>query len=95
MLSGPRRYNSPIYEVDAITAPILQMGLIREAKPGNAAGMQELVEVDSLSMTLLFGERESGGGDQSPLHFTPKSIAPVRRGAHEEKPLRRKEALLQ
>lgn len=59
-----------------------------------ATGMQELVEVDSLSMTLLFGERRVGEETGVPTPLLP-TIAPVRRGAHEEKLLRRKEALLQ
>ena len=54
-----------VYQVDAITAPILQMGKLRlkginggrQNQEMEATRMQELMEVDLLTMKMLFGER--------------------------------------
>lgn len=49
------------------------------AKSGNGSYWNaELVEVDSLSMTLLFGERRVGEETGGPLYTLLPTIAPVR-----------------
>lgn len=71
MLSDPELTTvteATVYQVDAITAPILQMGTLRlkgitggrQNQEMAATRMQELMEVDLLPMKLLFGERRVG-----------------------------------
>lgn len=73
-----------VYRVDAITAPILQMGKLRlkgitggrQNQEMAATRMQELMEVDLLTMKLLFGERRVGEetGVPSTLYSQPQLL---------------------
>ena len=73
-----------VYRVDAITAPILQMGKLRlkgitggrQNQEMAATRMQELMEVDLLTMKLLFGEMRVGEetGVPSTLYSQPQLL---------------------
>ena len=87
MLSDPEGTTvteATVYRVDAITAPILQMGKLRlkgitggrQNQEMAATRMQELMEVDFLTMKLLFGERRVGEetGVPSTLYSQPQLL---------------------
>lgn len=87
MLSDPEGTTvteATVYRVDAITAPILQMGKLRlkgitggrQNQEMAATRMQELMEVDLLTMKLLFGERRVGEetGVPSTLYSQPQLL---------------------